>query len=132
MRLFQSSPVVRFVVVGVINTLFGLAAYALLALTPMPTWLVLIGSTLAGIVFNFLTTGGIVFRDLGLACVPRFLLVYGLIYVVYLFLIKSLSPVVGGRTIAMALVVLPVSALSYVLQSRFVFGRSKSGPSAAP
>jgi SAM-dependent methyltransferase/putative flippase GtrA len=113
--------IVRFVVVGVFNTLFGLAIYALFALTPMPTWLVLICSTAAGIAFNFATTGGIVFRDLGLARLPRFLLVYGVVYVAYLLLIKWLSPAAGGRIGAMALVIVPVSALNYVLQSRFVF-----------
>lgn len=127
MPSIMSIRFVRFLVVGGINTLFGLAAYSLLALSDLSTWLVLIVSNLAGMVFNFITTGGLVFRDLNLARLPRFLFCYVLIFLIYLVLINWLSPVTGGRIWAMAIIVLPMAALTYLMQSWFVFSVSLRG-----
>ena len=113
---------VKFLGVGGINTLFGLAVYSLLALSDLSTWMVLVASNLAGIAFNFVTTGGLVFRDMSLARVPRFLICYGVIFVIYLALIEALSPVCGGRIWAMTIIVLPMAVLTYFLQAWFVFG----------
>lgn len=113
---------VRFLFVGGLNTLFGFAVYSLFALSDLSTLVVLIASNLAGIAFNFVTTGGLVFRDMSLARVPRFLICYGVIFVIYLALIEWLSPVTGGRIWAMAIIVLPMAVLTYFIQSWFVFG----------
>ncbi len=118
-----NSRMVRYVFVGGMNTVFGFAVYALLAPTSLPTWLILIIANVAAISFNFATTGSIVFRDLKLQRIPRFLLIYGIIFLTYLTLIEWLSPMIGGRIMAMAVVVLPVSALNYILQMMFVFKR---------
>ncbi|GGF58982.1 hypothetical protein GCM10007301_18360 [Azorhizobium oxalatiphilum] len=123
MLTFWNNRIVRYVVVGGLNTLFGFAVYAVLALTSLPTWLILILANVAAISFNFATTGGIVFRDLKAQRIPRFLITYGIIFLTYLTLIEGLSPLVGGRIVAMAIVVLPVSALNYGLQMLFVFNR---------
>lgn len=118
-----NSRIVRYVFVGGMNTVFGFAVYALLAPTSLPTWLLLIIANIAAISFNFATTGSIVFRDLKLQRIPRFLLTYGIIFLIYFGLVEWLSPVIGGRMIAMAVVVLPVSAVNYILQMVFVFKR---------
>ena len=111
----------RFLFAGGLNTLFGTAVYSLLALTALPTWAILAATNAAGLGFNFLTTGGLVFRDLGLARLPRFILVYGLVVALYWVLIDRLSPFAGGRVGAMLIVVLPMTALTYILQARLVF-----------
>lgn len=115
----------RFLLAGGLNTLFGFAVYSLFALSDLSTWMVLIASNLAGIAFNFVTTGGLVFRDMSLTRVPRFLICYGVIFVIYLVLIQWLSPIWGGRIWAMTIIVLPMAALTYFIQAWFVFGISK-------
>jgi putative flippase GtrA len=124
MPTIMSIRFVRFLLVGGLNTLFGFAVYSLLALSDLSTWIVLILSNFAGIAFNFVTTGGLVFRDMSLARVPRFLICYGVIFVIYLVLIEWLSPVTGGRIWAMTIIVLPMAVLTYLMQSWFVFGVS--------
>lgn len=119
---FRNHRIARFIVVGGLNTLFGFIVYSLLALTPLSTWLVLIVANVITITFNFFTTGGIVFRDLSLSRIPRFILVYGVIFISYLELIQWLSPIAGGRIRAMAFIVLPMAALTYLAQAIFVFG----------
>lgn len=126
MQIFLSNRFARFIVVGGLNTLFGFAVYSLLALSDLSTWIVLIVSNVAGIACNFFTTGGLVFRDMSLARVPRFLICYGVIFIIYLVLIQWLSPICGGRIWAMTIIVLPMAALTYVLQSWFVFKTTKS------
>ena len=117
----MSHRFVKFLGVGGLNTLFGFAVYTLFALTELSTFMVLIVSTLASITFNFFTMGGLVFRELGLVRVPRFLISYAVIFIINLELIERLSPVYGGRIWAMAIIVLPMALLSYFIQAWFVF-----------
>lgn len=114
---------IRFLFVGGLNTVFGFLVYSLFALTPLATWLVLIFSSLAGIIFSFFSTGGLVFRDLGLQRVPRFVLCYAVIVAIYSQLIAWLIPVCGDRICAMAIIVLPMSVLTYLAQAWFVFNK---------
>ncbi|WP_343669808.1 GtrA family protein [Paraburkholderia heleia] len=124
-KLRVSPRFVRFLVVGGLNTALGYGVYVLLALTltHSPTWAILILTNVVTISLNFFTTGGLVFRDIRISRLPTFLVVYGLIVFLYSVLIGWLSPVVGGRIQAMTLIVLPMSALTYLLQSRVVFRR---------
>lgn len=117
----MSTRFLKFLAVGGLNTLFGFAVYSLLALTIMPTWLVLIASNLAGIAFNFVTTGGLVFRSLEWRRAPRFVICYGVIYCLYLGAIHVLAPLTGGRIQAMAVIVIPMAVLTYWLLATFVF-----------
>ncbi|WP_158072274.1 GtrA family protein [Achromobacter xylosoxidans] len=118
--------IIRFFLVGGLNTLFGFVVYTVFALTSLPTWLVLIATNTITLSFNFLTTGGLVFRQMAIRLLPRFLIVYGVIFCTYLGLINLLAPIVGGRIWAMAIIVLPVAVLTYLLQSIFVFRPPKS------
>jgi putative flippase GtrA len=124
MPIIISIRFMRFLLIGGLNTLFGFAVYSLLALSDLSTWMILIASNLAGLAFNFVTTGGLVFRDMSLARVPRFLVCYGVIFVIYLVIIELLSPFTDGRILAMTIIVLPMAALTYLIQARFVFGGS--------
>lgn len=125
MQIFLSNRFARFLIVGGLNTLFGFAVYSVLALSDLSTWVILIVSNVAGIAFNFFTTGGLVFRDISLFRLPRFLICYGLIFVIYLMLIEWLSPICGGRIWAMTIIVLPMAILTYFIQAWFVFGIRK-------
>ncbi len=123
MKALLSHTLVRFLIAGGVNTVFGLLVYSALALTALPTWAVLVLTNLFGMGFNFATTGGVVFRDLSLGRLPRFACCYGLVVLIYWVAIKVLSPMTGGRIGAMAVVIVPMTALTYLLQSRFVFSR---------
>jgi len=121
MKVNLSNRFLRFLFVGGLNTMFGFAVYSLLALSELSTWIVLIIANMAAIAFNFVTTGGLVFRDMSLSRIPRFLLSYGVIFLIYLLLIQWLSPLFGGRIWAMTIIVLPMALLTYFIQSWFVF-----------
>ncbi|WP_416186478.1 GtrA family protein [Herbaspirillum sp. RTI4] len=129
MNKYVSTRFTKYLIVGGLNTLFGLLVFSLFALTPLPTWMVLIISNIVCITFNFFTTGSLVFENASAKKIPRFLICYGVIFIIYLELIGWLSPIVGGRIWAMAVVVLPMALFTYYLQSRFVFGTQVAAPS---
>jgi len=66
----------RFIVVGFVNTAFGYGVYGLLLRLGVVLPLALLGANVLGILFNFLTTGHLVFRAFAWSRLPRFLLVY--------------------------------------------------------
>lgn len=122
---------IKFLLVGGLNSLFGLATYALVLKLGQPVWLSLLAGNLAGIVFNFFTTGGLVFRSLDIRRAPRFVLAYLCVYGLNLASVHWLSPHCGGALIAQVILTLPLAVLSYVLMSRFVFASAPRCRSAS-
>ncbi len=111
----------RFLGVGVINTAFGYGVfYAVFAITHSTVIAPLV-ATLAGIVFNFFSTGTFVFQDRRPQLIWRFLLVYAVQVGANIALLNLLShwrvdPVIGQ------LVLLPLLAVgSFWGLRQFVF-----------
>ena len=113
---------IRFILVGGLNSLFGFTVFSLIAYTGGSTWQALLGSTVAGIVFNFFTVGGIVFRDMGLSRVPRFVLAYLGIFWVNLECIEFVSQFLQLHKITtQAILLAPMALGSYLVMSKLVF-----------
>jgi putative flippase GtrA len=111
----------RFLVAGGVNTLFGFAVYSACILTGMTVWLALLVGMLAGTVFNFITTGGYVFRDLSPPRFPRFVICYFFIYGINLLLIDLVSIGLDSKILSQAIITFPLALLSYFMMARFVF-----------
>jgi putative flippase GtrA len=114
--------ILRFVLVGGVNTCVGLALfYGALAVLPT-TFSALVVSTLLAIIFNFFSTGSYVFRSRDPRRIGRFFAVYGVVFVynaVGLALLEraGIDPRIG------AILLLPGAVIiSYVLNRTFVFG----------
>ena len=118
----------RFLLAGAVNTLFGFAAYSTAILARADVWLALLIGTVGGTAFNFLTTGGYVFRDLSRARVPRFVLCYLAVYGVNYLLIRVLSTWVHQKLLLQFGLAFPMALLSYFLMSRFVFTKRETTP----
>lgn len=116
----ESRPL-RFLLVGVLNAAFGFAVFGAIALAGASNWLAILGGNLAGIAFNFLTNGALVFRQLAWRNLPRFVASYGVLLVINTLLLGWLEEPVGHKLVAQALLTPPLAALSYVLMSRWVF-----------
>lgn len=126
----SSSQFLRFIVAGVFNTLLGFAVYSAAVLAGLPIWCALIVGNVAGVAFNFVTTGGYVFRSLMLSHLPRFLTAYAIVYFINLKLIGWLSILVPGSIRTQAVLTIPMALFSYFLMKRFVFaGGNKIGQS---
>lgn len=114
----------RFLVAGAVNTAFGYGAF-IVALKVCPTtFSALVLSTVVAVLFNFVSHGVYVFRQVQIGRLWRFAFTYGLVFgynAAGLALLEGMSviPQVG------AVVLLPGAVLiSYGLNSRFVFVRT--------
>ena len=122
LRRFWEIRLFRFFVIGAVNTLFSYLIYAGAILIGMHYTLATLISTVLGIIFNFFTTGKVVFRSLEGRRFFFFVLVYAVTYVVNILLLRLLVDGIHiNKLIAGALVTLPVALLSYYLNARWTF-----------
>lgn len=113
-----------FLVVGGLNTLFGYAVFALLVWVQMPYPAALLVAQILGVLFNFRTTGRLVFANRDNRRIVRFLGVYALLYGINLALLKVLIALHLSVYVASAGLILPMALLAYSLNKKFVFGRN--------
>ena len=111
----------RFLVVGGLNTLFGYSLFALLIFVGLHYSLAVLVSTALGVLFNFKTTGSIVFKHNNNALLFRFVLGYGVVYALNVGLLKALSLLGFNMYAGGAMLLLPMALVSYFLNSRLVF-----------
>lgn len=111
----------RFLLVGGLNTAFGYGVYALLILLGVPYPLAVFLSTSMGVLFNFKTYGTLVFGSRDNRLLWRFIAVYALIYVLNLIPLAWAKRNGVSLIVAGAIVALPMAAISFVLNRRFVF-----------
>jgi len=120
-RRLWAIPFLRFLVVGGINALFGYAVFALFILIGLHYVLAALLATICGILFNFKTTGTIVFKNRDNRLILRFFGIYTIIYFINVGLLKLFDMVGIGNLVAGAIIVLPMAVISFLLMRRFVF-----------
>ena len=129
--LLRNSSFARFLVTGAINTVFGLSCYLVLLRIGLPPWASLLCAHIAGVLFNFFTIGGYAFRGLALHRLPRFVIGYGLTYCINLSALDALAPCVASAAWRQVILTPPMAAVSFLIMSRFVFGRRRAARAAA-
>lgn len=117
------NQVKKFIVIGVINTLFGYSIYALMIYVGLSYDVALIISTVCGVIFNFHSIGKLVFNNFKYALFFKFVLVYVLVYFINLLLIKLFLLLGANAYLGGALAVIPSAAASFLLNKYLVFNR---------
>jgi putative flippase GtrA len=112
---------VRFLAVGALNTLFGYSVFASAIWLGVHFTLAAAIATVLGTLFNFKTTGVLVFGSGTNSRFVRFLLVYAVIYGVNVAGVGLLLYAGANTYISGLLMVLPLALLSYFLNSQYVF-----------
>ena len=116
---------IRFLFIGGVNTLFGYCVYSLLIVFGLHYSISLFIATAIGVLFNFKTTGIFVFKNKDNWLIIRFIAVYAVVYCVNVLAISGLKKVGANEYTAGAIMLLPVAVLSYLLNSLFVFRKSR-------
>jgi putative flippase GtrA len=119
--LIKDKRFLKFVFVGIINTIFGYSLYALLLVFNFHYTLAVLFSTIIGVLFNFKTTGKLVFKCSENKFILKFILVYAVVYIINTLIIKistgyGFNFYWGG--IFSLLFTVPIS---FLLNSEFVF-----------
>ncbi len=112
---------IRFLVVGGLNTVFGYSLFAVFTFIGL-TYPVAIGlATIGGVLFNFQSIGRLVFDGAPRSRFWRFVGVYCVIYLVNLGGVRLLLGLGANVYVANAVTLLPLSLLAFILNRRFVF-----------
>jgi putative flippase GtrA len=126
-KFIKKHTFIRFLLVGVLNTLFGYLLYASLILIGLKYLLAFSISYVAGVLFNFQTIGKLVFKNKNNKLLFRFVGVYVVLYLLNaegLRIADALNINIEYKTkmlIASAILVVPMAMVSFVLNKIFVF-----------
>lgn len=116
-----ATQLVRFLAVGVVNTLFGYSIYALLIHLGLGYTYSLLFATILGVLFNFQTIGRLVFQSRDKRLIGKFFAVYGITFCLNLLLIKMMIKFGLSAYLAGALALIPATIFSFLLNKFFVF-----------
>ena len=122
--LIKHKRFIKFLFVGGLNTAFGYGIFALFIWVGMHYSVASFFSTVLGIIFNFFTTGRLVFANSDNSLIFRFLVVYGLNWLINVTLIWLITLLGYTNMYVICMVLLlPCAVVSYVLMKLFVFKR---------
>lgn len=114
---------IRFLMTGVLNTLVGYLLYAFFLLCGLNYGVALGLSTILGVIFNFKTIGSIVFKANDNSLFLKFIAVYIVTFSANLLLIGALVSLGLSAFLAGIIVIIPLAAVSFLLNKYFVFKR---------
>lgn len=128
MNVDRYATLIRFLIAGGLNSLFGWLIYSVAILLGAQPWLALIVGVVMGIGFNFATLGGYAFRDMSIHRLPRFVMAYAFIYLVNLLSLTLLRRWIDHPILGQLILTPFMALLSYVVLSRKVFTGKKESP----
>lgn len=112
---------IRFLLVGGLNAIFGYSVYALLIYLNIHYSLAAFMATVFGVLFNFKTTGSLVFKSKNNMLLFKFIGVYVIIYIINIAALKVFNSFKIDMHLAGAALLLPMAVLSFILSKNFVF-----------
>lgn len=118
-----SQRIVKFIGVGVLNTLFGYGIYAGLVYINLPYLTALFIATFAGVVFNYFSFGRMVFYGHGGWLVfGKFVIAYGVVYIANAALLRALTKDFLFSPYTGQVICIPLSVLlSWLLMNYWVY-----------
>lgn len=120
-----SNQFLRFILVGGLNTSFGVGVYCLAIFIGIPYYIATLLSNVLGICFNFITTGNLVFHNNDLRLIYRFVGAYIVIYFVNTAFVKGFI-LMGLNSYWSGILATPVVAIcSYGLLKYYVYRKKE-------
>jgi putative flippase GtrA len=120
-----------FLAVGLLNTGVGYILFVLLHALGAGPALAVIGATILGLLFNFVSTGRIVFASAGLHLLPRFIGVYAVQCAANIVLLHLLVRFGVPLLVAEALILAALAVATFFAMRRFVFSGAPPRRTAA-
>lgn len=116
-----SNKFIRFLFVGGLNTAFGYSVYAILIYLHFHYSLAALMGMIFGVLFNFKTTGRLVFKNKNNRLLFKFIGVYAIIYVINTASLKVFNFIKVDMYLAGAVLLLPMAVIAFILNKNFVF-----------
>ncbi|SOE68842.1 Putative flippase GtrA (transmembrane translocase of bactoprenol-linked glucose) [Burkholderia sp. OK233] len=111
----------RFLVVGGLNTVFGYSLFVALTYIGVGYPIAIGLATVGGVLFNFQSVGRLVFGGAPRSRFWRFVGVYCVVYLVNLGGVRVILGLGINVYIANAIMLIPLSLVAFILNRRFVF-----------
>ncbi|MBQ2644221.1 GtrA family protein [bacterium] len=112
---------IKFLFVGGLNTAFGYGVFAFFIFLKFHFAIASFLSTVLGILFNFKTTGIIVFKNHDNKLIFRFLGAYVIIYLLNILFLKIFKIMYVNMYLAGFILIFPMAVVSFILMKKFVF-----------
>lgn len=116
----------NFILVGILNTLFGYMIYAFFIYLGFKYVLAILFATIFGVLFNFNTIGKFVFNNKDNSALIKFIFVYVVVFGVNVLTIKIFKSYGFNDYISGFFAIIPASIISFVLNKYFVFSEGKN------
>ena len=126
-RAITANRFIRFLFVGGVNTLFGYGMFALFIYVGLHYAVASALATVVGVLFNFMTTGTIVFQNRDPRLIFRFVAAYCISYVVGVGVLWVFNQFQVSNYIAGAVMTLPMAVFSFFLMKTLVFRKRPGG-----
>ena len=115
---------IRFILVGILNTMVGYGLFALFIYLGLHYSLAVLFSTILGVMFNFKSIGKLVFNTCNNDRIYHFIGVYVLLYLLNVSGLWGLSFIgMENMYIAGAILLAPLAVISFILNKNFVFNQ---------
>lgn len=112
---------IKFLFVGFINTVFGYGVFALLLFLGLHYAIASLFGTILGVIFNFFTTGRLVFQNTDNLLIFKFIGVYAIVYLINLFFLAIIDYFNFNLYIGGLIILLPMALFAFQLNQIFVF-----------
>jgi len=122
----KDSSFARFLIVGLLNSLFGYSIFALLLFIGIHYTIATLTATILGVLFNFKTIGVLVFKNAKNSLIVKFVLVYTVTYLINIACLKVFSMLSINLYLAGLLMLAPMALVTFVMSKRFVFGKDSA------
>ena len=112
---------IKYLLVGVVNTVFGYSVFALLIFINLHYALASLLATIASVLFNFKTTSVIVFNTHDNSLIKKFIAVYTFTFFVNLGGLKIFSLYGVNMYFAGFILLIICAPISFILNNQFVY-----------
>ena len=111
----------RFILVGILNTVFGYGVYAAGVLSDLDHRSALAISSVLGIIFSFITSGWLVFKSPTKSAFIRYIMMYGGLYVLNVLLLDGVIAMGVGKLVGQCFALPFVVSCSFIISKFWVF-----------
>jgi len=118
---FIDEAFLKFLFVGILNTIFSYTIYAILITLGLIPNIALFFQYIIGVLWNFKTTGVIVFQNHNNRLIFKFIASYVFTFIVNSIFLKILLNYNINEYFAQAILIMPIAMLSFIIFKLWVF-----------
>jgi putative flippase GtrA len=112
---------VNYILIGIINTIFGYGLYALFIYFGFSYFYAMLFATILGVLFNFKTIGKFVFKSNNNSLLLKFIVIYAAGFLINIYIVKTLKSFNYNDYISGAISIAIISVATFLLNKYYVF-----------